>query len=254
MTNLDPNATVFTWPNARALAARCARAYQAVTVSDPATDTGALVIDEGNCISVAFRGSRALRDWIQDFKAAEHTLDDLMWPNNGDTVKVHAGFLANVEGISEPLTHTIRNLQQAAWNRYPIIVTGHSKGAAEALLAALELERQGFLVRQVITFAGPRVGNAAWANLYNSTLFEETFRVVNQNDIVPRLPAAFKAYRHAGQEIFLPSWGGWELNPSLGSKIASDALGFWRAYRNKIDVLFSEHVIAAYEDRIQLLT
>jgi hypothetical protein len=288
MLKLDPTLFGFSWPNARACAERCAAAYgqtqrslyqmgvagQFVVNHD--TDTEAVVINEdppspgfgatGNCISVAFRGSSCLRDWIQDFKARqEQPKVELLQDYAGVFAEIHQGFEQDVESIREDLLAAIRSLGAPAptpaagsgravpESGVPIFVTGHSKGAAEAVLFALELQRQKFPIAGVYTFGQPRVGNRAFANLYNQTLYEETFRVVNQNDIVPRVPGLLMGYKHCGQEIFLPVGGGWDENPSLFTTLFSDALGLWGAYRHKTDVLVADHNIFAYQKRIQNL-
>jgi hypothetical protein len=289
MLPLDPNRSGFTWPNARACAERCALAYaggspgvDGIVAANQTTDTLALVMNEPDCISVAFRGSTNLRDWIQDlkFNKDQPRVELVSITGNDEAVMVHMGFMEDVDSVSTDiiaevhkelkehvdsvsaeLIQAVRNvagMQGAAAGgatapTYPIFVTGHSKGGGEATLFALELERQGFNVRAVYTLGQPRVGNKAFAELYNATLQEETFRIVNQNDIVPSLPGVLMGYRHEGNEIFLPVGGGWDRNPSWWVKAFSDALGFWGAYRHRADVLLADHHIAAYQERIQLL-
>jgi len=284
MLPLDPTQPLFTWPNARACAERCALAYDetdrsvqerginARVVTNAATDTEALVVNEGDCISVAFRGSCCLCDWIQDFKARpEHPRKGLTWSDSYEVeAEVHEGFFEDVESISAELILAIRNIGGSGNSPLrPIFLTGHSKGAAEATLFALELQRQigmagagdlprgAFALCGVYLFGCPRVGNRAFANIYNETLFEETFRVVNENDIVPRVPGVLMGYRHCGQEIFLPVGGGCCENPSLGFKLLNDALGLWSAYRREkfaaLDVLVADHALGAYQKRIQFL-
>ena len=280
MLPLDPKQSGFSWSNARACAERCALAYVETSSSlrtsgltkkfiwNSQTDTEALVIREPECVSATFRGSTNLKDWLQDFKVAkEHPRADLIYEPAGEVVQVHKGFMEDVESVSAGLTHAIRSLteqsgteklknstvQNSSLKSPPIFVTGHSKGAAEAVLFALELQRQNLPIASVYLFGCPRVGNLIFRNIYNSVLYEETFRIVNENDIVPRVPGVLLGYRHCGQEIFLPVGGGWNLNPSIRLKLLSDAVGFWSAYRNKQDVLLADHDIAAYQKRIQIL-
>jgi hypothetical protein len=90
-------------------------------------------------------------------------------------------------------------------------------------------------------------------------LREITFRVVNQNDIVPRTPGLLLGYRHCGTELFLPTgWDGgdrhdWLLNPGLWPRAWSDILGFYRAWRDRRDVLVSEHCLTAYRQRLDAI-
>jgi triacylglycerol lipase len=271
MLPLDPKHFGFSWANARACAERCSMAYAETASSlrikniagksvwNTQTDTEALVLPEPDCICVAFRGSTNLRDWIQDFKAAKHPRSDLIYEPAGEVVQVHTGFMEDVESVSEDLTHALRNLSPAdprlvtSAPTKPIFITGHSKGGAEAILFALELQRQNFPIAGVYTFGQPRVGNCIFRNIYNATLYEETFHMINENDIVPRLPGWLMGYRHCGQEIFLPVGSGWDLNPPLWVKLLSDASGLWSAWRQHQDVLVAEHNLANYQRRIQLV-
>ena len=83
------------------------------------------------------------------------------------------------------------------------------------------------------------------------TLRDLTFRLVNQNDLVPRLPGIGLGYRHCGQEIFLRPDGRAEANPTFLEKIMWDTLGLYGAYRDREDVLIREHLISAYAERMQ---
>ncbi len=80
---------------------------------------------------------------------------------------------------------------------------------------------------------------------------EVTFRVVNQNDLVPRLPGWLLGYRHCGQELFIRPDGRAEANPTLMERIIWDALGLYGAYRHREDVLIREHFLGAYIEQMQ---
>ena len=257
MLTLDPTKTGFDWGNARALAEASARAYtEPATVDDPFTDAQCLIEDHVNCISVAFKGSRSPRDFVQD---AECWMTDYTspWPSpqggeGGKLPRVHHGFAEDWRAIrAAVVTKAGFILQSHALIPPKIFVTGHSLGGALAIECALEFQRAGFCVAGVYTFGCPRMGNAAFRDIYNAALLDKTFNVVNQNDIVPRTPPLLLGYKRAGQKVFLPCGGGWALNPPLWSLLLSDALGFWGAYRAGKDVLVTEHFIAAYQQRIQ---
>ena len=247
--NPSPN---IDWPLIRLLAARCELAYRESTISDAATDAQANVtletIGGAPAIIVAFRGSSVPRDFLQD---AEFWM---VAPSGAATggLRIHHGFLEDFTAISAAVVGAVKNL--LAENPVAkVYLTGHSLGGALAILAALEFNRQKLAVTLVLTFGQPRVGNAAFRDLYDAYLKTITFRVVNQNDIVPRTPGVLLKYRHCGQEIFLEPGTGWGVNPPLLYKLVCDALGLWGAYRNRSDVLISQHFIAAYQGRLQLL-
>lgn len=78
-----------------------------------------------------------------------------------------------------------------------VIVTGHSLGAAVALLIAAELRDQLKIDAEVYTFCGPRCSDAAFAQ----NLPPATFRIFNTEDAVPTLPYAPILYTHVGQPV-----------------------------------------------------
>ncbi len=275
--NPQTNAAEF-WQMARAMAVYSARAYGDHTVCAVHTGAQALVCRDADCdIIVAFKGSSTPRDFLED---AEAWRTRWIWPHGESEtrpVEVHHGFLADFEEISVDVVSQVKALL-ALKPAAQIYITGHSLGGALAIPCALEFARQGLPVAGVFTFGQPRVGNAAFAALYNGalvsrpgasaaatntpgqetgapTLKSVTFRIVNQNDIVPRLPGWLAGYRHCGQEIFLEPLpaGGWGANPSLAYKLLCDVLGLYAAYRNREDVLFREHFMAAYQERIKYL-
>ena len=262
----------------RQLALASAMAYQRSTVDDPFTDAQATVEMAGDNIIVAFRGSSAPKDFLQD---AEFWMTELMWSDHDTVAEVHHGFLEDFNAINVPVVEQVKKyLSLVTSAPAQIYITGHSLGGALAILCALEFARQKLPIAGVYTFGGPRVGNAAFRNLYDSspvgdevtslksnpagtsqslltsapTLRDVTFRVVNQNDIVPRTPGVLLGYHHVGQEIFLEPLTGWGVNPSLGYKLLCDALGLWGAYRRREDVLIANHIISSYARRIQLIS
>lgn len=260
MLPLDPTTTKFSWANARAGVEASADAYEFKSdIFDPYTDAECLVEDRGDCIVIAFKGSKEAKDFYQD---AKFLLTDYDMPGGA---KVHHGFLedfnALAPGIHQKLKELspkgifiagvytfgcprvgdakFRELYNSAHPGFtagtrPVFIFGHSLGGALAILCALDLARQ---------FTGDPV----------MTLGEFTFDVVNQNDIVPRTPPLLMGYRRVGQKVFLFTGVGWGINPSLWMLLLSDALGFWLAYRKKCDVLITEHYIKAYQQRIQNL-
>ncbi len=70
----------------------------------------------------------------------------------------------------------------------PTIVTGHSLGAALSTLFVTENGAKGkFDISCICTFASPRVGDTEFVRLFNQLLID-SWRIVNINDIVPKLP------------------------------------------------------------------
>ncbi len=96
---------------------------------------------------IAFKGSASVQDWLQDF-------DAFVIPggfNHKELGLVHAGFFDDVEDVFADI---LKGLPSD-----PIAVTGHSKGAAEALiLAALLTASTDRVIARVSTFGTPRPG------------------------------------------------------------------------------------------------
>jgi triacylglycerol lipase len=241
---------------ARQLVAMAAEAYRRGTVSDPRTDAQAnITLDVDGNIIVAFKGSSEPADFVQD---AKFEMCGLNQNGIGPAAKVHCGFLEDFSAIKEAVVSQV----EALLPRGELFITGHSLGGALAMLFAPEFCARRLPVSGVYTFGQPRVGNSAFAAGYDrtvamngSTLKDLTMRVVNENDIVPRTPGWLLGYRHGGNELFLPAGTitEWELNPGPWSHAWSDLLGLYGAWRNRRDVLVSEHFLAAYRQRIQLM-
>jgi hypothetical protein len=80
-----------------------------------------------------------------------------------------------------------RSLTEARPPR-PMVVTGHSLGAALATLFVMENDsKKKFDISTCCTFASPRVGNLEFARAFDQ-LPVVSWRIVNSLDIVPKLP------------------------------------------------------------------
>ena len=240
--------------NARACAAASADAYHQDTIRDEATDTHCLIGEDPDCIVVAFRGSASIRNWITD---AEFERTILVSGEDGTCSKVHKGFERALNSILAPLIARLGGCSVLKMqDSKPIFLTGHSLGGALAILAALELQRNGFPIAQVYTFGQPRVGNGDFKRRYDAALGDRTFRLVYQEDIVariPHLPAWPDVYRHVGTEVFIPSDApiksadDFLINPSVWRLLLSDAWGIYRAFliskfQGALDPMLDHHI------------
>ncbi|XP_042023107.1 phospholipase A1-Igamma3, chloroplastic-like isoform X2 [Salvia splendens] len=155
-------------------------------------------------IGVAWRGTVTYLEWIHDLKdilCPAHFRDD---PN----VKIESGFFdlytskekeQNCEFCSfsareQVLAELRRIIHRFRGEELSITITGHSLGAALALLSAYDVAEVklnsvvgGTIPVTVFSFAGPRVGNLRFKERCDE-LGIKVLRVVNVHDRVPRVP------------------------------------------------------------------
>jgi triacylglycerol lipase len=82
-----------------------------------------------------------------------------------------------------------------------ILVTGHSLGAAVAILSGFELAKTTGIATELYTLAGPRTGAPDFADAYRGVV-PICYRVVNFMDVVPQVPLP-PLYKHTGEEVLV---------------------------------------------------
>ncbi|KAI9144830.1 Alpha/Beta hydrolase protein [Paraphysoderma sedebokerense] len=168
---------------------------------------------ESNTIVVAFRGTANLQNWQYNAKISTVSYRPL-YNNTAPQVSaaipenaaIHRGFWQTFESMKDNLTtvvQTMWNRAQVANTKPPsIATTGHSLGGALAGIAALHFQQNFNLQKdQIITYtlSQPRVGNAAFAQYYDSLI--NTVRVTNGNDPIVHVPGI--GFEHFGTEIYV---------------------------------------------------
>jgi hypothetical protein len=171
---------------------------------------GTLTMDPSVMI-VAFRGTQNVEDLLNDTRFAQK-------PFGSSSIMCHEGFVWMFNSLAEKVNNFIKAEKVSR-----VIFTGHSLGAAVALLfgASKCLDTtdsrrlQDNLNVAVITYACPRVGNFEFMEYVNKNVFTIRFR--NDADAVPNFPAAVSPnehnpnspfmYYHCGVEyIFQSNW------------------------------------------------
>jgi len=130
--------------------------------------------NESGNLFVVFRGTQSIEDWLSDLTFPQ--VDNPPWG------KTEEGFTGLYVQCSEKVL-------QAVAAGAEVFVTGHSLGAALAVLAAADLAQSG-RVPTMYSFAGPRVGDIDFATKFNQSLQQRAWRIVNTEDIVTTLPLA----------------------------------------------------------------
>lgn len=167
--------------------------------------TQAALLTRDNTYYLVFRGTDEPRDWLSNLTLAK---------SRTKFGRVHKGFNGSVAAIWKDL---LRVVQQDNGIKH-FVVCGHSKGAAEATIAACRLHAiPGLHVDGVYLFGSPRtLGRASRYSV------PSTFRVVNNNDIVCRIPSPFR-FRHVGKLWYLTKAGRLVRKPNY-LRIAWDRL------------------------------
>lgn len=153
----------------------------------------------GGTAFLSLRGSSDLADWLADIDAVPTDYR----PVSGFG-QVHGGFQDVYDCVRGSIA---TNLAAATEGCDEILITGHSLGAALAVLAAPDVFRAmppNTIEPRLVTFAGPRVGLTDFAGAFNAAI-DCCFRVVNFLDIVPLVPPA--PYVHVGVQIAVNSGG-----------------------------------------------
>ncbi|HUE72714.1 MAG TPA: lipase family protein [Pirellulaceae bacterium] len=161
------------------------------------SDTQALVGRAGRGIFVAFRGTEPSR------------VRDVMTNVNlqfvpGPMGHVHSGFLASLEAIWEKLLDAVASRQDGQRHLW---ITGHSLGGALAKLTVARLVRMRRPVQGLYTYGAPRCGDARFASEYDRQARHYSFRIVNEQDVVPKVAPRFLGYEHAGRHCLLDGNG-----------------------------------------------
>jgi len=153
-------------------------------------DNFGFVATSGSICAIAFRGTETKGEWIEDF-------DGLAVPNQFGRGMVHQGFQDQYSKLRASILAAVAQvpLQGHLW------ITGHSLGAALAALCASDTT---FADRNktVYTWAGPRVGWHDYADWFNSQV-TNCVRIVNEWDVVPRVPPSAKGYEHFDLEALI---------------------------------------------------
>ncbi|KAJ6704050.1 PHOSPHOLIPASE A1-IBETA2 CHLOROPLASTIC [Salix viminalis] len=170
-------------------------------------------------IVIALRGTSTCLEWAENMRAQLAEM-----PGEHDPAETHpkveCGFLslyktagANVPSMSQSVVQEVRRLMELyKGEALSITVTGHSLGAALALLVGDELSTCAPHVPPVavFSFGGPRVGNKGFANQINAKNVK-VLRIVNSQDVITRVPGIPLveelndnmplAYAHVGTEL-----------------------------------------------------
>ena len=120
--------------------------------------------------------------------------------------RVHRGFYEAYQQIEALLLERLSD--------YPKVIhfTGHSMGGALAPIAAFELKGN-----MLVPFGSPRVAGRNWARKFNRQMIGRCARVVNNVDLVSRVPSAIR-FTHVGTHVLLTDSGAW-IQPGIVTRM-----------------------------------
>jgi triacylglycerol lipase len=202
----------------RELAERGVADCRLIEIAD--SDTQALVGRAGMGIIVAFRGTEPSR------------MQDLMTDLNlqfvpGPMGQVHRGFLASLESIWDKLLDAVTRLQDGKRHLW---ITGHSLGGALAKLTVARLIRMRRPVQGMYTYGAPRCGDAKFAGEFDRQARHYSFRIVNEQDVVPKVAPQFLGYQHAGRHCLLDDDGRLSIDSTPRGDLVSSLSDAWTMF------------------------
>ncbi|KAK4794079.1 hypothetical protein SAY86_012073 [Trapa natans] len=157
-------------------------------------------------IVIALRGTATCLEWAENLRVQQVPIsedDNDNVPRNDERAvqqtepKVERGFLslyttpgAHLTSLAVSVAEEVKRLaEKYKGETLSVTITGHSLGAALALLVADDLSTRVLDMPHVavFSFGGPRVGNQAFADRVRSRNIK-VLRIVNSQDLVTRMP------------------------------------------------------------------
>lgn len=172
------------------------------SVKHYATSSGSLIDTQGFLASrsdmalFAFRGTEPekIKDWLTDDEA-------LLVP--APMGHLHHGFWSAFKTVETAILNDLKT--DPGIQGKPLWITGHSLGAALSTILSVSCSMADLKVAGHYNFGSPRVGDTSFRNFYNERCAAVTFRFVNNNDIVPRVPPREFLYTHVDFKRYLDS-------------------------------------------------
>ena len=205
--------------------------FQWIDLSGVFQDLHAFAAANNEFAVLAFRGTADVHDWMTDLYA---TPVRFSWIFQGgpDVGEIHAGF---GHALSDGWTKVVDAVRAVAPippvmetdsvdARRTLWITGHSLGGALAVLTAAAFsllpDRVIRPVSGIYTFGQPRIGLYNFCDNYARLLTPRTFRLVNNQDLVPRVPFRGWDYSDVGEMVHFTHSG----DPALQSQDWRDFL------------------------------
>jgi len=178
--------------------------------------------DPANDFVAAIRGTASIWEWIQDARFLRVTCPCANGAGESEDgfSDVYRSLVIASDGSAPRVVDVLRTLLSSLPNA-TLAITGHSLGAALAKLLALEVVESGaFDKPEVITFAGPLIGDTQFARTYGTEV-PNTWRIANVMDLVPKMPPPVWGYDHVDQLFSLNSFLKVKMEPACCHHLTS---------------------------------
>ena len=216
-------------------------------------DTQLVVAKNDKALILAFRGTeKNLEDWLSDGKVRFTG-----GPFGKDSL-IHEGFGLALGSVWSQVLEAIKDFHvegQGLW------ITGHSLGAALATLATAKLLEKPEQIpggkkklRALYTFGSPRVGNQTFTNKFDELFKSNTFRFVNNRDIVTRVALTLLGYHHVGHAYYIDGNGELQIDPSnwdMAGELLKSATSLITPITGKHITAIEDHSIDGYARQIE---
>lgn len=212
------------------------------------TNAKAVIGWNASTVVVAFRGTASVSNLLSDLQVwrVRHPKDSSGAPSTFARIPmVHRGFLNvyTAEGFNDRLLsrveHIISGCQLSQKKKVEkaratqgenqlredkekpvrLLITGHSLGGAMAVLCAYDMSTRASASDidvdvSCYTFGAPRVGNHAWARLYDNEV-PDTWQIINSDDAITRAGKFWVLYKHVGHRVLINRRGDLLVRPSF---------------------------------------
>ncbi|GLJ29531.1 hypothetical protein SUGI_0582290 [Cryptomeria japonica] len=210
-------------------------------------------------IVVAFRGTVTPLEWVENLRdiwtpvANARTTCHPSCVDVDCDARVQSGFW-NLYTCEDPHGRSVssdvlgeiqRLLEKFEGEEVSITITGHSLGAALALLTAYQIggtfKSRNSIPVTVFSFGGPRVGNRAFGEKMDE-MGVKVLRVVNTQDVVTKVPGVLErmgqSYCHVGRELRVNNKNSPYLKPDADMACCHDL----EAYLHLVDGFLSSSI------------
>jgi predicted lipase len=147
---------------------------------------------------ISFRGSETIVDWVHDLeiKQSDYYIG-----------KVLSGFLLEYQAVRSQIEQHLKFCRRTDGLVTPsgvkYIISGHSLGAALAILCAVNIYIEFGIHPIVYLYSSPRVGNIEFSNWYDQHI-PNTYMFYLAGDFVPNFPTVnMGCYKHVAHPHYI---------------------------------------------------